>query len=227
MNHSFEHLRNFRDFSDYQCSDGTTLRGNVFARSDNPREISKKEIEELRKRGFTTVIDLRRENERVLLPDRLSMADGFDYHPIVMNDITYYELGEVIKPEDIASAYYRMLDISRERIASIFRLLASSESGVLFHCESGKDRTGTIAALLLLLCDVEDATISEDYRLSYDCMYFEASDLISDPALVPMAETMDLFLRYFHRDYPVAEDFFYNIGLTKNEVDMIRRKIKI
>lgn len=226
MKDSFVYLKNFRDFSGYRCVDGTTLRGDTFARSDNPREISEEEIDELRKRGFTTVIDLRRENEKEVFPDQLSFVQDFKYHPIIMNDVAYTDLGVLIEPKDIAAAYYGMLGPSRDRIAAIFRILAVSESGVLFHCEAGKDRTGTIAALLLLLCDVEDATIAEDYRLSYDCLYYDGGEYVSEPTLVPQKETMEFFLKRFHEDYPIAADYFRGIGLSENEIRQIRNKIK-
>ena len=222
----FPHLRNFRDFSGYRCVDGAKLRSNVLARSDNPCFVEDDEISELKKQGFTTIIDLRRKNERNYRPDKLSERSGFDYYPVVMNDDPYTDFGSVLEPLDIAAAYYSKLTVSADRIAAIFRIMANAKTGVLFHCESGKDRTGTIAALLLLLCGVADDDIAEDYRLSYDRMYLDSSDLISDPTLVPMTETMNLFLEQFHREYSVAEDYFLSIGLTKEEILMIRSKIK-
>ena len=132
----------------------------------------------------------------------------------------------MLEPSEIAAAYYSKLTVSSDRIAGIFRILANAKTGVIFHCESGKDRTGTIAALLLLLCGVADDDIAEDYRLSYDRMYYDSSELVSDPTLVPMTETMDLFLERFHREYPVPEDYFLSIGLTSEEISMICNKIR-
>ena len=226
MKTEFPNLRNFRDFSGYRCTDGAVLRSRVFARSDNPCSIEKSEIDELKNRDFTTIIDLRRENEREQRPDKLSENTDFDYHPIVMNDAPYYDLGEMLEPSEIAAAYYSKLTVSSDRIAEIFRILANAKTGVIFHCESGKDRTGTIAALLLLLCGVADDDIAEDYRLSYDRIYLDSPELLSDPTLVPMSETMNLFLERFHREYPVTDDYFISIGLTKKELEMIRNKIR-
>ena len=223
----FPHLRNFRDFEGYRCNDGKRIKGNVIARSDNPRFIEEGEVTELRRRGLTTVIDLRRYNELETRPDRLASEPGFTYRHIVMNDEAYTLLADVDVPCGIAAAFYSKLTVSADRIAEIFRLFSTAENGVLFHCESGKDRTGTIAALLLLMNDVCDEDIIEDYRLSYDRMYVNGDpELLSDPTLIPMKETMELFLERFHRDYPVPEDYFISIGLTPEEIESIRRRFR-
>ena len=44
MESEFPHLRNFRDFAGYRCNDGKRIRGNVFARSDNPRLVGEDEM---------------------------------------------------------------------------------------------------------------------------------------------------------------------------------------
>lgn len=222
----FPHLKNFRDFQGYRCVDGQRLKGGVFARSENPRNLTKDETETLKQQGLTFVVDLRRPNERENRPDQLASTPGFSYCPIVMNDDVYSAFGGVVKPRDIAAAYYSKLTVSADRIAAIFRAFADAERGVLFHCESGKDRTGTIAALLLLLNGICDEEIAEDYRLSYDRLYLDGGDpeLLSDPTLIPMKETMTYFLTMFHRDYPAAEDYFLSIGLTLSSLEAIRRR---
>lgn len=227
MESEFPHLRNFRDFAGYRCNDGKRIRGNVFARSDNPRLVGEDEMETLQRRGLTFVIDLRRPNELENRPDLLASAPGFRYCHIVMNDEAYTLLPDVDVPSGIAEAFYSKLTVSADRIAEVFRHFSTAETGVLFHCESGKDRTGTIAALLLLLNDVCDEDIIEDYRLSYDRMYIDGDpELLSDPTLIPMKETMELFLERFHRDYPVAEDYFLSIGLTPDELEAICRRFR-
>jgi len=55
---------------------------------------------------------------------------------------------------------------ARAAFARLFRELADSDGGAVFHCTAGKDRTGWAAALLLHLAGVDDATILEDYLLT-------------------------------------------------------------
>lgn len=222
----FPHLKNFRDFHLCRRRDGSFLPPNGFARCDNPFSLTEEEIDTLKKRGYRHDIDLRRNNEREARPDCLAEHPAFSYYPIVMNDATYYSYGDVSQPEAIAEAYYSKLKVSAERIAAVFRVFAREEGGFLFHCESGKDRTGTIAALLLLLADVCDEDICEDYRLTYDCMYVESEpELLADPELIPYARNMELFLAMFHRDYPCPDRYFLEIGLSKTEIASLRKKL--
>lgn len=219
------HLLNFRDFSTCRRKDNTVLPANIFARSDNPAYLDTEEIEALKTRGLTTIVDLRRHNECVKRPDCLAGRPGFCYHHIVMNDEAYLTFNHVIEPADIAAAYYSKLSVSAERIAAVFQIFAEAKDGVLFHCESGKDRTGTIAILLLLLFDIMEEDIAEDYRLSYDRMYDKDHQaLLADPTLIPMKETATCFLQLFHRDFPCCDDYFLSIGLTAEELSRIRGK---
>ena len=54
----------------------------------------------------------------------------------------------------------------------IFDLIANAVDGcVMFHCASGKDRTGVLSALLLGLVGVCENDIISDYIPSYDLIY--------------------------------------------------------
>ncbi len=219
------HLLNFRDFSACRRKDNTLLPPNVFARSDNPAYLDEEGIKVLKRRGLTTVVDLRRHDECTVRPDCLADRSEFSHHHIVMNDERYLSFNSAVEPADIAAAYYSKLSVSAARIAAVFQIFAAAQDGVLFHCESGKDRTGTIAILLLLLFDIVDADIAEDYRLSYDRMYDkDHPTLLADPTLIPMKETVSCFLRLFRRDFPCCDDYFLSIGLTPGELAGIRRK---
>ncbi|MER7172946.1 tyrosine-protein phosphatase [Streptomyces mesophilus] len=55
---------------------------------------------------------------------------------------------------------------NRDRFADTLRDLARARGPVLYHCTSGKDRTGWTSYLLLRLVGVPATTASEDYLLS-------------------------------------------------------------
>ena len=222
----FEHLLNFRDFRHYRRNQGPPLPGNVFARSNNPDFLSTEELAELKRRGLTCVVDLRRDAEVAARPDFLAAQPEFTYHHIIMNDELYTNFNAGLTPEEGAAAYFSKLTVSADRIRLIFQVFAQSDAGVLFHCQSGKDRTGTIAALLLLLLDVKSEDIVEDYRLSYDRMYFGDNEgLLHDPTLVPKVETMEIFLSHFDKKYRNSEAYLLEIGLSEAELGRIRAKV--
>ena len=52
--------------------------------------------------------------------------------------------------------YKTLLEDSKRGLARAMRVFAVSENyPILVHCIHGKDRTGIVIALLLLLCDVD------------------------------------------------------------------------
>ncbi|MHA1731188.1 MAG: tyrosine-protein phosphatase [Promethearchaeota archaeon] len=111
-------------------------------------------------KGVSTIIDLRRARE----------LDN-DPHPVDL----YGRLGIRLlnvnfdPPEDVevdAKGYVKNVLSCRDATREIFRAIAASKGSVLFHCASGKDRTGILASLLQLLLGVPESTIVQDYLLS-------------------------------------------------------------
>ena len=61
---------------------------------------------------------------------------------------------------------YTKLPFDNPAYRLLVQVVLEEEVPVLFHCSAGKDRTGFGAALLLLLLDVDEETILNDYVLS-------------------------------------------------------------
>ena len=59
-----------------------------------------------------------------------------------------------------------MLDLYAEYFAEAVNAMIETPGPVLFHCSLGKDRTGTLAALLLQCLGVSDKDIVADYMLT-------------------------------------------------------------
>lgn len=74
---------------------------------------------------------------------------------------------EVMSPRGLLGLAKDTLEFSTAEIHSIIQLLSSSSSyPILVHCTQGKDRTGLIVILVLLLCGVDRAVIANDYMAS-------------------------------------------------------------
>ena len=218
-------LKNFREFGGIVTASGRILRHNVFARSNNPSCVSNKEIDLIKSMGYCVVVDLRRKNECLLRPDLLADQPDFDYRAIVMNEEAYRDYCPLVDDASIAEAYFSKLTVSANSLRKIFTVFAEADGGVLFHCESGKDRTGTVAALLLLLVGAKDEDIVADYALSYDYLYKKCEDdYLADPDILPKAAVMELFLHRFHQEYNCADDYFEKIGFGSEYQKMIRKK---
>ena len=66
--------------------------------------------------------------------------------------------------------YRTMLRDCTPRIKTCFEFIVKNlreNKPVYFHCAAGRDRTGTIAALVLALLGVREADIARDYELTY------------------------------------------------------------
>ena len=56
-------------------------------------------------------------------------------------------------------------------VVKVLRIISDERNWpILYHCSSGKDRTGIITALILSVIGVERRDIIEDYRISEDCL---------------------------------------------------------
>ena len=72
-------MNNLRDLGGYPAGDGVTV-WERFLRGDNPAGLSEQDIQWLRERDITTIVDLRSGEELARQPDQLRGQPGFLYH---------------------------------------------------------------------------------------------------------------------------------------------------
>ena len=78
-----------------------------------------------------------------------------------------------------------------ERVVAAVRAIATAEPGcVVFHCAGGKDRTGLIALVLLVLAGAEPGEIVADYLLTFDRMKERYAALGARDQLVATSERL-------------------------------------
>lgn len=164
-----EGASNMRDLGGLSLADGGRVRrGRVF-RSAGLSELTSSDQATIAGLGIATVIDLRSEAERAHAPSRLpsglevlAPGDGGvgaqpglrQRNPKTAADaIAMMRTGNRSYPERLAAA-----------VSETFRVVAEDKAGgVLFHCSAGKDRTGFVAAMLLLSAGASRDTVIEDY----------------------------------------------------------------
>lgn len=175
-------LPNLRDVGGHVTPGGARVRTGLVFRSAALARLDGAESEAFAALGIRTVYDLRTAGERASAPDRLPsgtvhvvadvIADKDEGSPVQMLELLACpERAERELGGDRAHAlwigHYRdfvRLDSARAAYGNLFRGVAA-EAGrpVLFHCSTGKDRTGWAAAALLLLLDVPYAAVLDDY----------------------------------------------------------------
>ena len=165
--------RNFRDLGGYETRDGRRVRwGNVF-RSDELTDLTAADLALVGNMGIRVVCDLRRALRREAVPDRLpaqnapvtlhldiAAATGGRQSPLTdwSDEGAEAQMAEgyALRIRTAGPLYGRMLD----------ELIDPANRPFLFHCQGGKDRAGTGAALLLLALGVPEETVVEDYLLT-------------------------------------------------------------
>ena len=71
--------------------------------------------------------------------------------------------------------YLTFLEGAKKQLGAALRIIAESDDGVLVNCMLGKDRTGTMSALLLLALDVPAERVAFDYSLTAKYLPKEAA----------------------------------------------------
>jgi len=189
-------LPNLRDVGGLPTRDGGRVRTRLLYRSSDLGRIDRTDATALARLGIRTVYDLRTAGERTGQPDRLPpgstcvVADILGDSPgmtpaefkTLFEDPAAAEqaLGGGRAATFFVNAYreFVRLDSARAGYRRLFSDLAGGASlPALFHCTTGKDRTGWGAAALLMLLGVPDDVVMEDY-------------LLSGPRLLPVVRPM-------------------------------------
>lgn len=213
---------NVRDVGGYRSAYGReVIRGRLF-RGDSLSQLTPADTERLKRLGLRTVIDFRTPGEILLSgPDR--RADGVE---LVQLPVSGGDLGSVY--EVIASGDHDqqrrhlgdgraasfMVEMNRAFVtdarqraafgAALRLMCAPGRLPLLYHCTSGKDRSGWMTAIALTALGVPRELVLRDYLLSndfhrtgYTKLRFDLikTGIVSDPELLrPILEQSATYL---------------------------------
>lgn len=225
---------NFRDLGGFRGHDGKITKANRIFRSDCLSKLTDEDLEQFKGLGIRFVIDLRsaHETESSEYPLHHQPEVGYESLPL-SDDLNPENLFDVI-PEDISELYRSIVDEFGTQLTRVFALIAehAPQGGVVFHCTAGKDRTGVVAALLLLLNGVADEDIIADYAQSYQNMkpYFDAfaEPFIKMKVDIPQhvfrsdPDSMRRFLDYFKQTYGSVEDYLTTRGIKHDAIEILK-----
>ena len=176
---AFEGLDNFRDYGGYATASGRRLKRGKLYRSAHHARATDPDLAALAALELSTIVDLRRTDERSRDPSR--RHDAFAA-TVIENDIEqanedgYHRMLEtsdlsVEALRDYLVGYYEAAPFEPRHIdlySRYFRALAEADGPVLIHCAAGKDRTGILAALTHHLLGVAYEDAVADYLLTND-----------------------------------------------------------
>jgi protein-tyrosine phosphatase len=178
-------LPNLRDVGGYPVRAGGRVRTGVLYRSNDLSRLDGDAAAAFAGLGVHAVYDLRSDGERAMQPDRLPPGTGYVVVDVVRDSTAASpkELmermadpraaGELLgdgKAAAMWTAMYRELVRLPSARAGYRRLFTDLADPItlpaLFHCTTGKDRTGWAAAALLLLLGVPDDLVMVDFLAS-------------------------------------------------------------
>jgi HAD superfamily hydrolase (TIGR01549 family) len=217
-----ETTMNTRDLGGHLCNNGETTKYNRIIRSDKQNYPSARDIEFLTKNGITTIIDLREEKSVKSSPSAFINREGFTYFNFPIEE------GSQV-PESIEAVPESYMEIAASpMLKSVFTTMAEADTGVMFNCSAGKDRSGVVTAILLMLCDVQQEEIVADYMLTkeYNKERFKMAAIhhpdIDLSIIIPREKYIKDFMKMFYQEFGTVEEYFRTIGIS----DEIREKLR-
>ena len=178
---------NLRDLGGYETTDGATVVHGLVYRSNQLAPISPEDMKKFAELGLKNDYDLRTEAERTPMPDQLPpgvnnvwldvLKDATGSAPTNLLALLQNpeegnkELGDGKIEAVFIQSYRDFVSLSSAKTAyyELFTSLADQNKlPALFHCTTGKDRTGWAAAAFLTLLGVPMETVMEDYLRSND-----------------------------------------------------------
>ena len=199
-------MNNFRELAYKNLKRKMLFRGeSLFNLSDEDKDF-------LINSGIKVIVDLRMSQERKEEPDVSIPGCSYIHIPLITEKDMVGDPNKQPK-EKVFGGYsfpdmsemYRLFVNSKRKEAwtKIFTVLLESDSGIMFHCTSGKDRTGVASAIILSLLGIDKETIYKDYLLTNE------HSVIPKP-LIAFAESLDKESK---------EDFYKYINANRNYLD--------
>ena len=244
----FRDFINFRDLGQYKTKDGRDIKKGLIFRSAGLEFYNDEELEELKKLKLKTIFDLRSDKEIEEYPDPeiegatyiscsgviSKTGEEVDFSPKGM-----YKTGEEGQAQiERIIRHYQDIPVGNRSFRLIFDELLEENVPLLFHCATGKDRTGVAAILILLALGVDEETVRYDYLISNEnrkhILHKELKDIDKeeDPELYELTlirrgvseRILDIVMETIKEKYSSYDEFFAKeYDLSKEDLERLRK----
>ena len=164
---------NFRDLGGYPRHAGRPLRWRKLFRSAQLGGLTAQDHAQLAPLGLARSFDFRGRAERAETPYELP---GATQHSLAIEPTLVQHMRALAAAGQAVSAatvtglmeelYRGLINDQAHRFAELFEHLLQADAPVLLHCTAGKDRTGVVAALVLLALGVPRDCVLQDFLLT-------------------------------------------------------------
>ena len=178
---------NLRDLGGWPTKEGRQVRRGLLYRSTELDKLQGTDMAAFAKLGIRTVFDLRTEAERQAQPDRVPagseqivcdvLAGASDAAPAQLQKVISNPKGADALLGDgravalLEQGYRQIVSLPSALVAYgrfFSSLVEEKHRPALFHCTTGKDRTGWAAASMLTFLGVSEDDVLKDYLLTND-----------------------------------------------------------
>ena len=228
-------LDNVRDVGGLPLHSGGTTRSGVLLRSASLRDVTASDVAHLVDEfGLTLVLDLRTPREIDRDGPTALAAAGVETVALtfISEDRNWLpETGDDTDP--LLRNYLGYLTDHPDNVVHAVRRLAGA-GPALVHCAAGKDRTGTLVALVLDAVGVQRDAVVADYVLSaerVEAMFRRWTTTAGQPmpadlsAHLPRAEVMAAVLARLDEEHGGAAGWLLAHGLDDEELTRLRQRL--
>ena len=206
-------LTNVRDIGGLKTVDGKEIvKGKLF-RGGRITVLPDSSLKIIKKLGIKTIIDLRTPAEysdhpsaeiegvkRLRLPTVTTVTDAINDEktmPLTMKRESKRLFVEFENVKEYMAETYRsivFMDEPKESLKRFFREIIATDGPLLWHCNSGKDRTGIFSMLLESVLGVGEKDIYSDYLYSNKRLFLKHVFLTFVLTIAPIGRKFKKFL---------------------------------
>ena len=205
---------NVRDLGGYPAAGGKVTKWGVFVRGEDLNLLSEADIAVLYDYGIRTIVDLR-------------CAFEENRNKYLHSDIAYRIIPIIERYDSFVGGYYfHMIKNCKDNIREVFEYMGErgEYGGVLFHCSMGRDRTGIISAMLLLLCGVPPLDVVADYMATLVYLKpFVARHGLDEKHTAVYPNELEQMIEYFEKEHEGVEGYLLSVGAAPETIDIIKK----
>lgn len=250
-------VKNARELGGYTTYDNKTVKHGLLLRSGHLGKLSDEDAKTLvDKYNLKEIIDFRSAEEISSAKDREIEGANYTKVQVVDESVNLSDRTESITGDhstDTMIAYYNTLgdiydmysnlvrlELSQKGFRKFFDILLANDGATIFHCSTGKDRTGIAAAFILLVLGVDKETVLNDYEASI-VFYKTAMDNVAHvlqekgysvddingiTGLTGVRrDALEMVFDIIDNEYNGLSNYMHNqIGLTDEEINTLRAK---
>lgn len=252
--YDYSSIYNFRDFGGYAGAGGKPVKTGCLFRSAHLNRLSDKDLTAIGGLDIGLIVDLRHAPERKRQPSRLydPAPQIFEYQDGPKTEGHAPHEAFIEKDLNTAADSHRYMmnsyaarphdkgfqKIFAQTLQHLIADKGDGREGVLVHCAAGKDRTGTLVALIQALLGVSRDDILADYMLTMQAVNIDpilkpaAANYtkihgreINPEALRPMFGVAPEFIDIALEKMGPATDYAAEtLSFTGDDIDVLRQK---